>query len=112
MPMMFRFAEQRRELLQAEFLRMASELPALGAARFYAAGDLAAGSVGPESDLEIVVVQETEEPFRRRADFFTAHLRPNVGTQFWVYTPQEAEALAESDPLLRRTLRLSDPIEA
>lgn len=109
--MMFRFAEQRRQLLGAEFLRIAGELPALGVVRFYAAGDLAAGEVGPESDLEILIVRETAEPFQRRADFFTTHLRPAVGTQFLVYTPAEASALAETDLLLRRTLSLGQAVE-
>ena len=76
MPMMFRFAEQRRKLLEDEFLRIAGEMRSLGARRFWAAGDLAADRVGPESDLDIVVVHETEAPFRYRSDFFTSHLRP------------------------------------
>ena len=110
--MMFRFAEQRRLLLQAEFLRIAGELPALGAIRFWPAGDLAEQRVGPGSELEILIIHDTGQPFRRRSDFFTTHLRPSVGTRFLVYTPDEADALEESDLLLRRTIRLSDAVQA
>ncbi len=111
MPMMFRFAEQRRKLLEEEFLRIAGEMRSLGAVRFWAAGDLAADRVGPESDLDIVVVHETEAPFRYRSDFFTTHLRPTVGVRFTVYTPREVEELAETDLFLRHSLRLSRPVE-
>lgn len=112
MPMMFRFAEQRRELLRAEFLRIAGELPALGAIRFWPAGDLAEEHVGPGSELEIVLIQETDLPFHRRADFFTSHLRPTVGTRFLVYTPDEADALADDDRLLARAIQLGDAVQA
>jgi len=100
MPIMFGFARQRRELLEAELRRMLPELAPFGALRAWLVGDLARGRAGPESELELVIVQETEEPFQRRPDFWTAHLRPRVGARFLVYTPEEVEALDEVDPLL------------
>ena len=112
MPLIFGFAAQRRHLLEEEFLRISSELGRLGVERFYLAGDLARDDVRPASDLEVVVVQETDEPPARRADFFTTHLRPGVGTRFHVFTPSEFESSAESHPLLRETLALSPSIRA
>ena len=110
MPMVFGFAQQRRQLLEAEFLRIAGEMRQLGADRFWLAGDLAEGRVESDSALELLVIREMEEPFHRRADFFTTHLRPRVGTQFWVYTPAEFEAGERDDPLIRRTVALGDPV--
>ena len=104
MAVMIGFAERRRELLEAELQRMAAELPMLGVERSYLTGDLAAGEVEVGSALDLVLVRETEEPFRRRADFFASHLQPQVATRFWVYTPDEFESLAEDDPVLRRAL--------
>jgi hypothetical protein len=63
-------------------------------------GDLARGAVGPDTELEIVLVQETDEPFQRRGDFWESHLRPRVGTRYLVYTPEEMDALSKVDPLL------------
>lgn len=105
MGMMFGFGTRRRHELEAELRRMAAELPRLGVERAYLAGDLADSRVDIESDLELVLVHETTEPFHRRADFFTAHLRPRVGTRFFVYTPDEFERDAEEDPLLLRIVR-------
>ncbi len=98
------FAERRKELLEAELQRMAGELPMLGVERSYLTGDLARGDVKVGSALELVLVRETDEPFRRRADFFASHLQPRVATHFWVYTPEEFEELGERDPVLRRAL--------
>jgi predicted nucleotidyltransferase len=110
--MMFGFAEERRRLLEAEVVRVSEELPRLGVRRVYVAGDLARGDVGLESDLALVIVQDSSEPFHRRADFFVDHLRPRAGTRYLVYTPEEFEALAEVDPVLIETLQLGEPIFA
>ncbi len=108
--MMFGFAAHRRQLLDGELRRMAAELPALGVLRAYLAGDLAAGTVTPESGLELVLVQDTDEPFHRRADFFMSHLRPRAATEFVVYTPVEFERCAETDPYLIAVLTKTDAI--
>ena len=100
MPMMFGFSGQRRLMLEEEARRIAGELMGFGALRAYLIGDLSRGTVGPESELELVIVQETDEPFHRRADFWVGHVRPRVGTRFLVYTPDEFEAFEEIDPLL------------
>ena len=108
--MVFGFSGQRRQLLEAELMRISGEMRALGVERFYLAGELATESTTHRSELELVIVRAMEEPFHRRPDFFVTHLRPQVGTRFWVYTPDEFEALQGRDPLLRRTLAVSDAI--
>ena len=55
----------------------------------------------PETELELVIVQETDEPFQRRGEFWESHLRPRVGTRYLVFTPEQADELAEGDFLLR-----------
>ena len=75
-------------------------MPQLGAMHVALTGDMAVGHVTPETALELVVVQQTDEPFHRRSDFWVTHLRPRLDTSFFVYTPEEYEELAETDPLL------------
>ena len=108
MPMMFGFSGQRRQLLEAEAQRFAAEAYGYGALRAYLVGDLAAGVVGPATELELVIVQETDEPFHRRADFWVAHIRPRVGMRFLVYTPEEFEAVEEDDALLLEAIRVGE----
>ena len=112
MAMMFGFGQHRRQQLEAELKRMAQELPALGVEKAWLAGDLADGAVGPESDLELVLVHESGEPFQRRADFFATHLRPRVGTRFVVYRPTEFEECWDSDPVLLRAMAAGGEIDA
>ncbi len=107
---MFGFSQQRRELLQAELQRFAAEAPSYGALRAYLIGALGRGIVRPDTELELVVVQDTDEPFHRRADFWVSHLRPRVGTRFLVYTPEEFEALENADPLLLEAQRVGEPV--
>lgn len=101
MPMMFGFAQQRRRMLDAEAQRLTEELPPLGVLRMYLTGDYALGNVAPDTGLELLIVQETDEPYHRRADFFVAHVRPRLGTRFIVYTPAEFEELESEDPVIR-----------
>lgn len=110
MPIMFGFARQREELLRGELRRIAAELPALGAIRAYLVGNLVDGRVEPDSELELILVQATDEPFHRRADFWVTHLRPRFGTRFQVYTPREVEQLGASDPILRDARCLGEVI--
>ena len=100
MPIMFGFATQRRQMLDAELERLVAEMPQLGMVRMWVIGDLAAGRVSAESLLDLVLVQDTDEPWQRRADFWNVHLRPRVGTRFNVFTSDEFDRLNDSDPLL------------
>ncbi len=109
MPMMVGFAEQRRMMLEAEFVRFVEELPSLGVERLYVTGDFGEHVVRSDTPLEVVVVHSTAEPWRRRADFFVDHLRPRVETRFHVYTPEEFAELADGDPLLARARAIGEP---
>jgi hypothetical protein len=102
--MMIGFSRQRRQLLEAEMRRVSAEAPAYGALRAYAIGAYARGIVEPDTELELVVVQATDEPFQRRPDFWVSHLRPRIGTRFLVYTPEELEELEATDPILIEAL--------
>ncbi len=110
MPIMIGFSRQRQQLIEAEIARMVEELPRLGVLRAWVTGDFARGRVGPDTSLDLVVVRDTLEPPHRRSDFFIDHLRPRLDTRFAVYTPEEAETLAEADPVLSEAARLGEPI--
>ena len=110
MPMMFGFAEHRRQLLEAEARRFSQEAPPYGAMAAWIVGDMARGQIGPETELELVIVQMTDEPFQRRGEFWESHLRPRVGTRYLVYTPEEVDDLNEIDLLLREAMTTGESI--
>lgn len=110
MPMMFGFSAQRRQMLEAELVRVAEELPAFGSLRMHVIGDFARHEVRVDTPLELVIVHPTDEPYRRRADFFVDHLRPRLDIRFHVYTPEEFEQLVDEDPLLIDAIALGEPV--
>ena len=101
MPIVFGFSIHRREMLEAELRRFADEMPTLGAERVILIGAQARGACELDTELILVVIQETGEPGHRRGDFWTTHLRPRVGTQFLVYTAAELVSLEGLDPVLQ-----------
>lgn len=108
-PIMFGFARQRRQMLEAELARFIDEMPPLGMTRLIMIGKLArGGNVSPDTGLQLVVVQHTTEPPHRRADFWVTHLRPAVATHFHVYTEDEFGALADKDPVLVEAMQFGE----
>tara|TARA_B110000263_G_scaffold207103_1_gene188340 strand:+ start:473 stop:802 length:330 start_codon:yes stop_codon:yes gene_type:complete len=97
---MYGFGAQRRQMLDAELKRLIDEMPQLGMESMFLVGPFARGEVGPGTALDLVVVQETDEPVHRRADFWTTHLRPRIGMNFYVYTLDEFENPQSHDPVL------------
>ena len=55
-------------------------------------------------------MHDTEQPFHRRSDFFQTHLRPQVGTTFIVYTPDEFAQLCELDQVIIEATSLSEEV--
>ena len=109
--MMFGFGRQRRQVLEAELQRYVQEMPQLGMTRLMLVGDLVSGApTKPDTTLELIVVQETDEPFHRRPDFWVTHLRPSVGTTFHVYTEAEFFELSDTDPMLVRAQQYGDQL--
>ena len=108
--MMFGFSAQRRQMLEAELVRVAEELPVFGSLRMHVVGDFARHDVGADTPLELVIVHPTDEPYRRRPDFFVDHLRPRLDIRFHIYTPEEFEELADQDPLLIEAIALGEPV--
>ncbi|MCI0809043.1 MAG: hypothetical protein J4N63_07805 [Chloroflexi bacterium] len=100
MPMMFGFGGQRKQMLEAELQRFVEEMPQLGMETMYLVGPFARGEVDPGTVLDLVLIQETDQPSHRRADFWTSHLRPRIGVNFFVYTRDEFENPPAPDPLL------------
>jgi predicted nucleotidyltransferase len=65
-------------------------------------GSLAAGAAGSRSDLDLVIVQDTDKRFMDRLDEFYRLLVPTVETDILVYTPQEWETLVKTREFVRR----------
>lgn len=99
-------AEQRRRALEAECGRIAAVLAAAGVLRVILYGSLAAGTVSPASDLDLlVVVPEDGLSVPRRLGRLYALARPQLPCDILAYTAAELAALAPVSDLLADALR-------
>jgi len=64
-------------------------------------GSMAAGPMHSWSDIDLVIVQRTELPFLQRIHEVRRLLRPRVGTDILIYTPDEFESLCRERPFFQ-----------
>ena len=89
-------AERRRARLEAELQRFLTILvDKLHPERIILFGSLANGQIHEWSDLDLVVVAETELPFLERLEQIFLRLEPHVGLDVLVYTPEEVQRLRQ-----------------
>lgn len=96
-------ARRRQALLAAEAKRLTDLLAAEGAQLVLAFGSYARGTVGPHSDLDLLVVLDTAEPFIARLTRLHELLRPMVALDLVAYTPAELNAIRHR-PFIRQAL--------
>lgn len=95
-------SEQRRRLLEDELDRLVAIVTEqLQAERVVLFGSFARGRVHPWSDLDVAVVAPTRAPFYERLDRVVRAVRPRVGLDLLVYTPEEWAELCATRPFLR-----------
>jgi predicted nucleotidyltransferase len=100
--------EERRRKYQehrrTELERLCGVLREIGARQVILFGSAARGEAGLDSDLDLLVVLETDLNFVERLAFLYRMLLPQVDVDILAYTPEEMADLRESNPLVRRAL--------
>lgn len=67
-------------------------------------GSLATDQIEEWSDLDLVIVAETEERFLNRVKEAMLLLRPKVGVDLLVYTPEEFKQLSRERPFFHKEI--------
>jgi predicted nucleotidyltransferase len=97
--------KKRKAALEAELARI---LPLLvseyGAEKVIVFGSLATGEVGEWSDIDLVVIKETDKRFMDRIDDVTRIIRPRLATDVVVYTPAGFERMCEGRRFFREEI--------
>jgi uncharacterized protein len=88
---------------------LAELLPLLrrhGASEAYLFGSRARGEAAPGSDLDVIIVAETDRPpVERFRDYLPAIARAGIGVDLFVYTPEELATMKrEQRPFLVHAL--------
>lgn len=98
-------AAERRKRLDAAVERLREQLGGLESVRLALVfGSYGRNQVGPTSDLDVIVVQETELPQTQRAAELYARLGCAVPLDLIVYTPQEFERLQRTRSFVRQAV--------
>ncbi len=105
MPVRIGFTQFRRQMLERELENITNLMPQLGVELVYLTGDMITGDIAPDSRIDLVIVQDTDSTFGRRADFFSYHLSSMVSVDCQVYTPAEFQELQDSLPALRSAIK-------
>ncbi|HXK42915.1 MAG TPA: nucleotidyltransferase domain-containing protein [Anaerolineae bacterium] len=93
---------RRRAVLEAELARYVQLLREQYAPqRILLFGSLTSGEVKEWSDIDLVIVKETERKFLDRTREVLQLLRPQVGVDILVYTPDEFDQMAQQRAFVR-----------
>ena len=95
---------ERQVLLERELERIVMVLRQMGARRVILFGSVARDDIGAWSDLDLIVVLNSDQPFIKRLGLLYERIQPRVGLDLLAYTPQEFEALRER-PFIRQALQ-------
>lgn len=105
--------EHRIELLEAELDKLVEVAVGEFDAELVILFGSLAGSrafVHEWTDLDLVVVAETELPFHRRAGEILNKTRPEVGVDVFVYTPPEWERMKAESPFIKEDVLEKDRV--
>lgn len=95
-------AAQRRAVLEAELARYVQLLREQYAPqRILLFGSLISGEIREWSDIDLVIIKETERKFLDRTREVLQLLRPQVGVDILVYTPDEFDQLVQQRAFVR-----------
>jgi predicted nucleotidyltransferase len=104
--------ENRRRKLERELDKAVDELKRMGAERIVLIGSMQEGSIGPFSDIDLVVIMRSDKRFLDRLKDVYSRIQPSVAMDILVYSPQEAEALSETSSFLGYALEKGKVIYA
>ena len=99
------YTRSNREALENQVAEICRRLPDMGVQKAILFGSLARGEVTPFSDLDLIIVQDTQKRFLDRLEPFYAGLDLRVDADILVYTPQELAELKTWNPFIQRALR-------
>ena len=99
------YSAERKRLLDQEMNRCVRLLTEHGSPeKVILFGTLAKGSVHEWSDIDLVVVEQTQLPFFQRIKKVKKLLQPKVGMDIMVYTQEEFDQLCADRPFFKEEI--------
>jgi predicted nucleotidyltransferase len=96
---------ERKRLLQSELARYLRVLTQYEKPeQILVFGSLVTGEIHSWSDIDLIIVKETDLPFFQRLREIRKLIQPKVGTDILVYTPEEFEQLSRERPFFQQEI--------
>jgi len=83
--------------LQREISRIAQAAVEMGAKKVVLFGSASKGNAGIFSDLDFLIIMDSEIEFLKRTSEAYRHLKPEVGADILVYTPAELKMMLKNN---------------
>ena len=97
--------EGRKKRLKRELKRLKKALVRLGAKKIILFGSFARGIIGRTTDIDLLVIKDTNATFAERLAETYNSLIPRVSTDILVYTQEELDELSKWNIFIRRILK-------
>ncbi len=98
-------SEKRKKGLEKELDRVLPILINLGVKKIILFGSLSVGRVHRSSDIDLLIIKESNQRFLDRLDEIYQAVRPRYGIDFFVYTTEEFEEMRLTNLFLRRAVK-------
>ncbi|MGQ9629684.1 MAG: nucleotidyltransferase domain-containing protein [bacterium] len=105
MPYKIEMGKKRIDRLERELREMIPRIVHLGAKKIILIGSLAKGEIHRASDIDLIVVKETDKRYLDRLDEFYSSVKPRIAMDIFVYTPEEFERMSKENQFLRSALK-------
>lgn len=96
--------ESHKQRLMTSLDRLCRQLAEMDVQKAILFGSMARGDVTIFSDIDLIIVQDTDARFLDRLEPFYAQLDLGADVDILVYTPGELADMATWNPLIRRAL--------
>jgi predicted nucleotidyltransferase len=96
--------EKRRQELMTEVRRIVDVLKSRDVESIILFGSLARGDIGSHSDIDLIVIENTDKRFLERLDSIYSAVVPRRGLDVLVYTPEEMTAMSRDSAFVRKAL--------
>ena len=99
------YRNERRELIDSEIDRFSGLLAQReNITQVILFGGCAAGDIHAFSDIDLMVIMDTDKGFFDRLDELYLYLQPRIQTDILAYTPHEFEALRKNRNFVRHAV--------
>lgn len=97
--------KEREKILKEELNRIIKIIKDLDIKKVLLFGSCVKGNIGKNSDIDLLIIKDTEKRFLDRIDEIIKIIDPKVAVDVIVYTPEEFEKLLKTSSFVRKIAR-------